>query len=252
MGSRTAAAEPVARFRAVRRPVTAVLFDFAGTLFSPRPADDWVAAAATDCGISLAREDVDRLASEYLRVGLPGGPYPAEVPRHLERAYAERDFSGSSHRSAYVGLLSTVPAPAAGLAEALYAQVRRPHGWLPYRDAHGVVKTLQDSGVKVGVVSNVGFDLRPILRHHGFDGLAANCTLSFEHGVVKPDPAIFQTALEALEAAAEDTLMVGDHPTADAAAALLGCRTLLLPMSAPGAVHGLGEVLRLVTTGPQS
>jgi FMN phosphatase YigB (HAD superfamily) len=241
----------VARFRAVRRPITSVLFDFAGTLFAPRPADDWVAAAAADCGISLEREDVNRLASEYLRVGLPGGPYPATVPSVLARAYAERDLSSASHRSAYVGLLSTVPAPA-GLAEALYAQVLRSQGWLPYRDAHQAVTTLQHHGVEVGIVSNVGFDLRPILRHHGFDALAANCTLSFEHGVVKPDAAIFQAALQALGSGAEDTLMVGDHPTADAGAALLGCRTLLLPMSAPGAIHGLGDVLRLVVTPPRS
>jgi HAD superfamily hydrolase (TIGR01509 family) len=230
----------------VSAPITPGLFDFAGTLFSPRTASDWVDAAARECRTALAPEVVERVASEYLRVGLPGGPYPAAVPGHLERAYAERDLSNAAHRAAYVGLLSTVAAPCDGLADAVYAQVLRPEGWLPYSDTRAVLTALLDAEVNVGIVSNVGFDLRPILRHHGFDAVTPNCTLSFEHGVVKPDPAIFCAALDLLGADPEETLMVGDHPIADAAAAAIGCRTLLLPMSPPGAVHGLGDVLRLL------
>jgi HAD superfamily hydrolase (TIGR01549 family) len=112
-----------------------------------------------------------------------------------------------------------------------------------------VVVALDARGIKLGVVSNVGFDLRPILWHHGFEVLAAHCTLSFEHGVAKPDPAIFEAALTGLQASPAETLMVGDHPVADAAAASVGCRTMLLPMSPPGATHGLEGVLRVVAPG---
>jgi FMN phosphatase YigB (HAD superfamily) len=81
---------------------------------------------------------------------------------------------------------------------------------LPYRDARRVVTTLKHGGFKLGLVSNVGFDLRPILRRHGFEALADTCTLSYEHGVAKPDAG----------------------------------------MSRPGDEHGLEQVLRLVGFAP--
>jgi putative hydrolase of the HAD superfamily len=184
-----------------------------------------------------------------VRAGLPGGPYPAEVPAHLGDIYANRDLSAAAHREAYVGLLSTVAEP---LAEVLYAQVLRPDGWLPYPDARGVVGALRNGGFRLGIVSNVGFDLRPILRRHGFEALAASCTLSYEHGVAKPDAAIFHAAIRSLDAEPSETLMVGDHPVADGAASAIGCRVLLLPMSTPGDVHGLEQVLRLVACAPST
>jgi HAD superfamily hydrolase (TIGR01509 family) len=231
---------------AVRRPVTAVLFDFAGTLFMPLAPEAWVAAAAAEAGVALGGDEVAVLADRCLRAGLPGGPYPAAIPDALVEVYDKRDLSAAAHRTAYVGLLSTVAGGYDGLAEALYAQVLRPEGWLPYRDALRVVTALADSGFKLGVVSNVGFDLRPVLRRHGFEALADNCTLSFEHGVAKPDAAIFREATRSVGADPSETLMVGDHPEADAAAAAIGCPTLLLPMSDPGGEHGLDGVLRLV------
>jgi FMN phosphatase YigB (HAD superfamily) len=62
---------------------------------------------------------------------------------------------------------------------------------------------------------------------------------------VKPQPEIFRAALDALEVAPEETLMVGDAWTDDGGAAALGIRTLILPRTR-GRVHGLDAVLRLV------
>jgi hypothetical protein len=42
--------------------------------------------------------------------------------------------------------------------------------------------------------------------------------------------------------------MVGDHPTDDDGGGALGIRTLILPMSPPGARHGLDRVLALVAS----
>jgi HAD superfamily hydrolase (TIGR01509 family) len=141
--------------------------------------------------------------------------------------------------------MSTVPAPA-GLAAAVYARVRVEDGWIAYSDTHDTIQALTDRGVKVGLVSNVGFDLRPILTAHGLDQLTRHATLSFEHGVAKPSPEIFQRALANLDAQPADTLMVGDHPIADGGAGALGIHTLILPMSPPGARHGLDRVLARV------
>jgi putative hydrolase of the HAD superfamily len=228
------------------RAVQAVLFDFAGTLFSPRPAAEWVASAAREIGLELSADEVARLSERCLAAGLPGAPYPSTVPDHLASAYARRDLDSAAHRTAYVGLLESVVDARPGLAEAIYERILQPRGWVPYRDARGVVGALEERGVGLGVVSNVAFDLRPILRHHGFAALAECCTLSFEEHVTKPDLRIFRAALRRLQTEPAETLMVGDHAEADGAAAEVGMRTLIWPMSPPGSEHGLARVLAVV------
>lgn len=218
--------------------VRGVLFDFAGTLFMPRPAREMVAAAGA--------EDAGAWAAAYEQAGLPGGRYPEAVPPELQHLYAIRDSGPEAHQRAYVALLRAAGEPSPGFADRVYAQIRSPEGWVPYADAHEVVCALLVAGLELGVVSNVGFDLRPILRAHGFEALADRCALSFEVGATKPDPAIFAAARDLVGTPAEETLMVGDHPEADGGAAVLGMSTLLLPMTPPGSRHGLEAVLQLV------
>jgi HAD superfamily hydrolase (TIGR01509 family) len=196
----------------------------------------------------LAADDRDGLAAAYLAAGIPGAPYPSQIPDGLADAYARRDLASEAHRRAYVGLFETVAAPAAaaGLPDALYDQILTPDGWVAYADARAVVDALARRGLRLGLVSNVGFDIRPILRHHGLEPLARSCTLSYELGVVKPDPAIFRAALAELGTDPAATLMVGDSLDADGGAAALGIHTLILPMTEPGTVHGLAQVLDIV------
>jgi FMN phosphatase YigB (HAD superfamily) len=224
----------------------AILFDFAGTLFAPRDPTERVTHAARQFGIRLNNRDRRGFADSYARAGLPGGPYPASIPLEVEPRYDERDLGPEQHRAAYVALLSTVAGPCDGFAEALYEQTLRPDGWVPYQDTVAVLDALAVAGIRVGLISNVGFDIRVILVGHGMGALAESATLSFEHGLTKPDPALFALALDRVGATAEQTLMVGDHPIADGGAADAGIKTLLLPMSPAGSVHGLAHALALV------
>jgi FMN phosphatase YigB (HAD superfamily) len=75
--------------------------------------------------------------------------------------------------------------------------------------------------------------------------------LSFEVGLVKPDPAIYARALELLDIPGSQTLMVGDSPRDDVGGVPLKIRTLILPRT-EGPVHGLGTVLQMVGTGTGS
>ncbi len=221
-----------------------MLFDFAGTLMVPRPAAELLARAAARAGLSLTAAELAQLADAYVAAGIPGAPYPRHVPDELVELYERRDLSPDNHRRAYVGLLETVHRPQPrSLPAAVYEQILEPDGWVPYRDAGETVAEIVRRGVRVGVVSNVGFDIRPILRHHGLGTLTGSCTLSFEVGCVKPEPAIFRTALAQLGTPAARTLMVGDHEQADGGARAVGIATLILPMTGPGTTHGLGRVL---------
>ncbi len=226
--------------------INAVLFDFAGTLFMPRPAIDQVLEAASALGLELSAAERQRLASECEAAGIPGGPYPATVPDDLQELYERRDLSPKAHRAAYVGLLSSLDHPDPELPVTIYEQILRPEGWIPYPDAQPVIAELERREIRVGLISNVGFDIRPILRAHGFPQLADRCTLSYELGVIKPAPRIFAAALSTLGGDAAQTLMVGDHATVDRGAEALGIRTVILPMTAPGTEHGLERVLEML------
>ncbi|MDX3641042.1 HAD-IA family hydrolase [Streptomyces sp. MB09-02B] len=205
--------------------VKAVLFDFSGTLFRVESTESWLRAALTASSLTLPEAELVRAAEALERAGaLPGGAAPAEAPiGDLAGPWALRDRSAEEHRAAFTGLSRRVPLPAPALHDALYDRHMTPSAWSPYPDAADVLAALRHRGVAVGVVSNIGWDLRPVFRAHGLDAYVDAYVLSYEHGVQKPDPRLFALACTALGVDARDTLMVGDDRRADGGAAALGC-----------------------------
>lgn len=200
----------------------AVLFDFSGTLFRLEEDDSWFAGMELD---SEDNREIDKhLQAELMRrLTAPTGRSVTMTPQ-TQQAWMNRDLAPHLHREAYLHVLRE-----SGLArqhaEALYSHVIDPGSWTPYPDTATVLEDLRRRGVKTAVVSNIAFDLRP-----AFDGVGAvdEFVLSFEVGAVKPDPAIFQTALDRLGVPAERALMVGDSAEADGGARALGCAFALV------------------------
>ncbi|BCM71896.1 MULTISPECIES: HAD family hydrolase [Streptomyces] len=205
--------------------MAAVLFDFSGTLFRVETTESWLRAVLAGAGHTLPEPELTRTARALEAAGaLPGGVEPEEIPADLAELWAVRDQSAELHRAAYTGLSRRVALPDAGLYDALYDRHMTPAAWTPYPDSARVLRTLRDRGVGVGVVSNIGWDLRPVFREHGLDACVDAYVLSYEHGVQKPDPRLFSVACEALGADPRRVLMVGDNRAADGGAAALGCR----------------------------
>jgi HAD superfamily hydrolase (TIGR01549 family) len=226
------------------RQVDAVLFDFHGTLAQVEDPVVWVQAAAASCGRELDRGRATVLADRLVMAGRAGGPVPHRVPPHLAEHWADRDLYAHSHRAAYTGLAATVATDVEGLADALYDRLLGPDGWLPYTDTEPTLRTLHDAGIRVCVVSNIGFDIRPHFAAWGLATLIDAYALSYEVGRAKPDPAIFLRACAMLGVDPERTLMVGDTP-ADAGAVKAGCAALVLPAAEPGHPNGLAATLAL-------
>lgn len=204
--------------------IKGVMFDFSQTLFRIRDADFWLRGALDAAGIAVPAADVAEPAARLAASGaLPGGPTPASVPAHLERVWRERDLDEERHRAAYTGLAREAGLPWPELIDALYDRHTDPQMWQPYPDAEDVLARLRRRGAPVAVVSNIGWDLRPVFRVHGLDPYVDVYTLSFEHGVQKPDPRLFRIACEGLGLPPESVAMVGDDRTADTGAAALGC-----------------------------
>lgn len=204
--------------------VNGVLFDFSGTLCRVEPTRRWLAAVLRDAGVTMPEAGFDARAQALDEAGaLPGGHPPRRIPPELAGLWAERDVSAEQHRAAYTALARQVPLPDEKLYDALYERHMRPEAWQPYPDARRVLRALHERGVRVGVVSNIGWDLRPVLAAHGLAPYVDTCVLSFEHGVQKPDPWIFEKACAGLGVGPREVVMVGDDAQADGGAVQIGC-----------------------------
>lgn len=228
--------------------IKGVLFDFSGTLFRIESTRDWLDAVLEERGITLPEEQLTKYTDELTRAGAqPGGLDPSPVPPPLAELWATRDRSAELHRATYTGLAKTVTLPDPQLYTALYERHMAPAAWRPYPDARAVLSGLRERGARVAVVSNIGWDLRPVFRAHGLDGLVDAYVLSYEHGVQKPDVRLFRAACEAIGREPGEVLMVGDDRRADGGAAALGCAVHFvdhLPVEERPA--GLGPVLAVV------
>ena len=213
-----------------------MLFDWGDTLFSPPDAGSVIVAAAKERGVPVDAEHARALWDELWEAG--------KMPEELAKG---RDLSAAAHREIWTGLFERADSAVPGIATTLYERVMDPRAWIPYPDTEPTLHALRDRGIKIGIVSNVPQDLRPIFAAHHLGDLVDSFTHSFEVGAEKPDPVIFLRACESLGTKPEETLMVGDHPVADAGAVKAGLRFHLLPPD--GAVdkpRGLDRVLELV------
>jgi phosphoglycolate phosphatase-like HAD superfamily hydrolase len=74
-----------------------------------------------------------------------------------------RDLLAADHRAAFTAAFSAAEGIIEGLADAMYDRLTDPASWTPFPDAKPTLGSLQQDGIPVGVVSNIGFDVRPPL-----------------------------------------------------------------------------------------
>jgi FMN phosphatase YigB (HAD superfamily) len=213
-------------------PIEGVIFDFHSTLVDGGDLDAWIDSALG----RLGRPDTD------LRPRLRDHLDQIWQHAHTIDPKSERDLSSDRHRDVFCRAVALCPGADDELIAALYATMTGQ--WVVFDDTAPVLRELKSRGLRTLVLSNIGIDIRGCLAGNGLTGLVDEVLLSYEAGVVKPDPAIFALALGRLGTTAGRTLMVGDSARDDAGGAALGIRTLILPRTR-GPVHGLAAVLRL-------
>jgi putative hydrolase of the HAD superfamily len=216
--------------------IRAVLFDFHDTLFQAESTRAWIESAARAAGYDAAGPALDSLATTMDRV---------RATPEVRTLLAGRDRSRAAHRRATLGWLRIAGAPAS-LAEAMYARMTDPAGWRPFPDAAPTLRALQAGGIKVGVLSNTGWDLRPTFRRHRLVSYVDAFTLSCDEGFEKPDPTLFERGCAALGSRPQHTLMVGDDPRTDGGAVAAGLAAYLLGTPIRHGPRGLAAVRRLV------
>jgi putative hydrolase of the HAD superfamily len=197
----------------------AVLFDWGDTLmrwtWRPELLDAGHAAGLRALGREPLPELTARFRDAYVPLLYePGVVEEVEYPGLVRRLLGESGIEGSD------GELDR-------FLEAEHA------AWEPARElaptTHGLLETLRERGLKLGLVSNA-LD-PPGLLHRDLERLGVAerldvAVFSSEVGWRKPHPAVFERALTALGVAPDVALFVGDTLAADiAGAAALGMRT---------------------------
>ena len=218
--------------------VQAVLFDYSGTLFRLEEDASWFE------GIKVDERQIDgHVQAELMRrLTAPVGQH-VEMTPDAYHAWVNRDLAPHLHREAYLHVLRE-----SGLAdhhaEALYDRVIDTSSWTPYPDTAEVLEGLHRKGIKTAVVSNIAFDVRPAFLTIGAADYIDEFVLSYEVGAIKPNPAIFETALARLGVEARHAVMVGDSDEADGGARAVGCGFALVdPLPTSQRTDGLKSAL---------
>src|SRR5712691_3027639 len=212
-------------------PLRAVLFDWGDTLFHAPHAPEVIVSFSRSAGAPVSEARARALWGEIWAAG--------KTPEEIAKG---RDLSLEAHRRVWMGLFSRLDAVVPGLSDALYERVMDPRSWIPFADTRATLEAVRRRGLKVGVVSNVPADLRPVFAKNGLDGFVDSYTHSFEVGAEKPDPAIFLAAAKSLGVKPSETLMVGDHEV-DRGAERAGMRVFILPAEFDEEVRGLDRVI---------
>lgn len=135
------------------------------------------------------------------------------------------------------------------LFEELYQYYARPEAWQLAPGAVSALSKLRSAGVRLAVVSNFDTRLRPILSALHVEKLFDVVVVSAEVGAEKPNPVIFEAALETLNMRPWEVVHVGDDRLKD----VWGARDAGITAWLWGIdVHSFDEVVRRVLRGPSA
>lgn len=212
----------------------AVLFDVGNTLILASPRF-WLLPFLEERGLKPKR-DPKAVALAAFRF---------YEDHHLEARDLEtalglwREF----HRRLFTGM--GLEEHAEALSRELVENWRNPRFWPVVPGAEATLQALKERGYALAVVSNWDATLPEILEVVGLRPYFQHLSVSALSGVAKPDPRLFQEALEALGVAPEEAVHVGDSEADWVGAKGAGVKPLLFdPLGEnPQALHRLEGVL---------
>jgi 2-haloalkanoic acid dehalogenase type II len=184
--------------------VQAVLLDVLGTLVeleSPAPAlrEEIECRTGVDVGAERAAEAFAAEIGYYLAHHIEGNDM-----RAVEDL---RDRCAEEIRRT----LSLEQLDHATAREAMLAALR----FRAFADAVPLLRTLRERGIRVVAASNWDASLGEALERTGLSRYLNGSVSSAVVGAAKPDPAVFEAALELAGCEAAEAFHVGDSPTAD-------------------------------------
>jgi HAD superfamily hydrolase (TIGR01549 family) len=211
--------------------VTALLFDFGGTLDGPAHWLDRFLTSYRAAGVEITRAELDPAFDDATRIGygatrivarfgltdlvrfLVGHQFEYLRKNGPDPLRARLDEAGAAGRHRHVEAVtnSFVRETSKGLAHS--------------REVVGALK----GRFRMGIVSNFYGNLDHILEEAKLDRFFATVADSSRVGIFKPEPGIFEAALKKIQCVPESAAMIGDSLSKDCVPARkLGMRTVWL------------------------
>ncbi len=197
----------------------AVLFDLGGTLI-------YFDGAWHEVMQTASLQLLEHLQTLGFR--LDSEAFLDEFQERLEEYYIQREAEFVEYTTARIlrdmlfnlGYKEVTIEMLAPALEKLYA-VSQAH-WKPEPDAESTLRTLKESGLRLAVISNAGddADVQTLVNNSGLRPFIDFALSSAACGIRKPNPRIFEIALERWNLRREEVVMVGDTLGAD----ILGAR----------------------------
>ena len=232
--------------------IKAIFFDLYGTLAGFSPSRFEIQSkAAGDFGIKLTEQGV---LSGYAAADAFMAEQSLSEPLRTLDSDGKRRFFAEYERRVLQGSGVEVDSETAA---AVWRRVREiPYEMTIYADVEPTLAALRQSGLTLGVISNMNRTGEALAEDLGLTDLVDFVVTSLEVGAEKPNPAIFNTALARARVEADEAVHVGDQLTSDInGARAVGIHPVLIDRDgnhpdfgdAPR-IAGLSELARVLET----
>jgi putative hydrolase of the HAD superfamily len=207
-----------------------VFFDAGETLLRPHPSfPELFAQTSRAYGVQIEPEDVQRVQGELAPHLIDLAEEEGEEGLTYEGSSLSEEGSERFWMHLYRRLLRELGIVDEGLARALFDVFSSSASYKLFDDALPTLDALRAEGYRMGLISNFEKWLEQMLVDlevgHHFDP----SVISGIVGIEKPDPAIYELALEKAGVAPEQAIHVGDSPGMDMVpAAEAGIRGVLI------------------------
>jgi putative hydrolase of the HAD superfamily len=186
-----------------------IFLDAVGTLFGVKGGvGEIYRQIAARFGVEVSPDRLDRSFIESFRTSSPlafPGIESDRVPE-LEFQWWHSLAYSTFESAGYLDQFSNFEA----FFRNLYDYFATAEAWIVYGDVIPALQYWQDKGVELGIISNFDSRLHLVLQRLELDRFFQTITISSITGAAKPDPLIFQTALQKHDCPAERAWHIGD------------------------------------------
>jgi putative hydrolase of the HAD superfamily len=174
---------------------------------------------------SVLRKSYRSLAQSLINAGYPldANEFIRQYEKIINAYYVVRDIDlieqpVGDFVNKTLALLGHPLAPSKILNDAVAAMFKVTEAcWQVENDAHATLAILRANGYRLGMISNASDlpDLKRLVKNAGLRKYFSSIIVSAEEKIRKPDPKIFEKALDLMNSTPSTSIMVGDTLTAD-------------------------------------
>jgi putative hydrolase of the HAD superfamily len=210
------------------RPPEVIFLDAVGTLFGVRGSvGEIYGSIASRYGVDVAADRLDRAFIDSFRISPPLAFAPDDPERvaGLEFRWWYSIARSTFENAGYLDRFTDFD----GFFAQLYDYFATAEPWFIYDDVIPALNRWRERGISLGIISNFDSRIFSVLKSLEIESYFQSITISSMSGAAKPDPRIFQIALQKHDCPAESAWHIGDSRKEDyEGARAIGLRAFLL------------------------